>query len=354
MSKKDIKTLGSTKDQIQNQKETKSDYDSISLTIIMPCFNERRYIAKSIDTLLDEHCQQNCELIIAEGMSDDGTREIIQSYINRGFPIRLLENKRKIQTHGLNLGISEARGNIIIRADAHCIYPPHYIQRCVDLLETTGAANVGGVMAAQGLKPVQKAIALAMQHPLGVGDARFHLGNFSGYVDTVYLGTFRKTLFDEIGLYDTNCRTNEDAELNLRILKAGKKIYLDGSIEVIYFPRETLRGLFCQYFNYGKGRCYTTLKHKKMTSWRQFAPIALVLTLISSVTTSFFMPIFILAPILYIGATLFISLISWPKKKINFKIRLLMALAFVIMHISWGLGFLIELISPRAKIVSTP
>ena len=341
--------MGSAKEQIQDQKETKPDYASISLTIIMPCFNERRYIAKSIDTLLDEHYQKNCELIIAEGMSNDGTREIIQSYINRGFPIRLLENKRKIQTYALNLGISEARGDIIIRADAHCLYPPGYIKKCVDLLETTKAANVGGVMAPQGSKPLQKAIALAMQHPLGVGDARFHLGKYSGYVDTVYLGTFRKTLFDEIGLYDTNCRTNEDAELNLRILKAGKKIFLDSSIEVTYYPRETFKGLFSQYFNYGKGRCYTTLKHKKMTSWRQFAPIALVLTLISSVTTSFFIPIFTLAPIAYAGAALLTSLISWPKKKINLNIRLLLALAFMIMHISWGLGFLVELISPRNK-----
>jgi glycosyltransferase involved in cell wall biosynthesis len=318
----------------------------------MPCYNEAKFVGESIRSLIDMEAAELCELIVVDGMSTDGSRKIIQSFIEQNLPIRVLENRNKIQTYGLNMGISRAHGQIIMRADAHCIYPHGYIKKCVDLLETTEAANVGGVMAPQGLKPVQKAIALAMQHPLGVGDARFHLGKYSGYVDTVYLGTFHKRLFDEIGPYDTNCRTNEDAELNLRILKAGKKIFLDSSIEVTYFPRETLSGLFCQYFNYGKGRCYTTLKHKKMTSWRQFAPIALVLTLISSVTISFFIPIFILAPILYIGATLFISLISWPKKKIKFNLRLLMASAFMIMHISWGLGFLIELISPRAKNVS--
>ena len=322
------------------------------ISVIMPCYNEEKFVTRALDSLIDEYSLINCEIIVADGMSQDKTRENLIALRTRGLPLRIIDNQKKSQTHGLNLGISEARGDIIVRADAHCQYPPDYIRKCVDLLENKYAANVGGVMAPQGSKPLQKAIALAMQHPFGVGDARFHLGKYSGYVDTVYLGTFRKTLFDEIGPYDTASHPNEDAELNLRILKAGKKIYLDSSIKVTYFPRETFRGLFLQYFNYGKGRCYTTLKHKKMTSWRQFAPIALVLTLILSVTISFFMPVFILVPILYIGPTLFISLISWPKKKIKFNMRLLMALAFMIMHISWGLGFLFELLSAREKIVS--
>jgi len=328
-----------------------SEYFKPNITVILPCHNEAKNIESCIISLLHNQSSFDFEIIIIDGDSDDGTQNIVRTFMNKGHSFKLLENIRKLQAHGLNYGIHEARGDIIVRADAHCLYPSDYIQNCADLLITTGAANVGGVMVPRGSAPLQEAIALAMQHFLGVGNAQFHLGNFSGYVDTVYLGTFWKKLFDEIGLYDTDSYPNEDAELNLRILKAGKKIYLDSSIKVTYFPRETFQGLFLQYFNYGKGRCYTTLKHKKMTSWRQFAPIALVLTLISSVTISFFIPIFILVPILYIGTTLFISLISWPKKKIKFYMRLLMALAFMIMHISWGLGFLIELISPRAKTV---
>ena len=184
------------------------------------------------------------------------------------------------------------------------------------------------------------AISLALKHPIGVGDAKWHLGNFSGDVDTVYLGTFWRKLFDEIGLYDTNCETNEDSELNLRILKAGKKIYLDSSVRVIYFPRESLQKLAKQYFKYGRGRCYTTLKHKKITSLRQLAPIVLVTGLFLSLILGFIWPLFLLFPLAYFLALLLTCLLSWTKKKIPLKQRLLTGLALVIMHTCWGMGFL--------------
>jgi GT2 family glycosyltransferase len=195
------------------------------------------------------------------------------------------------------------------------------------------------MMLPQGTKMVQKTIALAMQHPVGVGDAKFHLGNFNGYVDTVYLGTFRKKLFDEIGLYDPNSNPNEDAELNLRILKAGKKIYLDSSIKVAYFPRESLKALALQYYKYGRGRCYTTLKHKKITSFRQIGPVILVIGLFLSLVLSFWKPSLILIPLSYFLALFLISLLSWPKESIPIKQRLLIGLAWGVMHVSWGMGF---------------
>jgi len=257
----------------------------------MPCYNEKKFIKKSIESLVDDYFLKNCEIIIVDGMSTDGTRDIVQSFIKQRLRGKLLENKLKFQAHALNLGISQAKGRIIVRADAHCLYPAEYIKKCVELLEKTGASNVGGTMLPQGTTTDQKAISLALKHPLGVGDAKWHLGNFSGYVDTVYLGTFWIKLFDEIGLYDANANPNEDAELNLRILKAGKKIYLDSSIKVIYFPRESLKKLAMQYFKYGRGRCYTTLKHRKITSLRQLGPFGLVVGLILSLILSFFCPL---------------------------------------------------------------
>ena len=242
----------------------------------MPCYNEEKYIANSLESLLDDYCLKNCEIIVVDGMSEDETQDIVNSLIKKGLPIRLFRNEKKLQVHGLNLALSKAKGEIIIRADAHCLYPSGYIKKCVDLLMTEDALNVGGMMKPQGEKTVQKAIGLALKHPVGVGDAKWHLGNYSGYADTVYLGTFRKELFKDIGLYDLRSSANEDAELNLRILKAGGKVYLDSSIEVIYFPRESLKELAIQYFRYGRGRCYTTLKHRKMTSFRQIAPVLLV------------------------------------------------------------------------------
>ncbi len=259
----------------------------MKVSVVMACYNEEKFIKKSIESLVDDYFLNNCELIVVDGMSGDRTQDIVRSFIGQGLQVRLLENKKKLQVYGLNLGIAEAKGKIIVRADAHCLYPPGYIKKCVNLLEAKGVSNVGGMMFPKGTKIAQRAIALAMQHPVGVGDAKFHLGNFNGYVDTVYLGTFWKKLFDEIGLYDTNCKTNEDAELNLRIQKAGKKIYLDSSIKVIYFPRESLKALANQYYKYGTGRCYTFLKHRKITSFRQIAPVILARGLFFSITLNF-------------------------------------------------------------------
>lgn len=314
------------------------------VSVVIVCYNEEKFIAKAIESIADDYFRKNCELVIVDGMSNDGTQDIIHSFIRQGLPLRLLENKKKLQAYGLNLGISKALGDIIVRADAHCLYPPEYIKKCAKLLEATGASNVGGMMLPQGTTMVQKAIALAMQHPVGVGDAKFHLGNFSGYVDTVYLGTFWKKLFDEIGLYDTNCKTNEDAELNLRILKAGKKIYLDSSIKVVYFPRESLKALALQYYKYGRGRCYTNLKHKKITSFRQIGPVILVIGLFLSLVLSFWKPSLILVPLSYLLALFLISLLSRPKESIPIKQRLLIGLAWGVMHVSWGMGFLSYLI----------
>jgi succinoglycan biosynthesis protein ExoA len=312
------------------------------VSVVMPCYNEEKYIKKSIESLIDEYFLKNCEIIIVDGMSSDSTQDVVRSLMKQGLRLYLLENKKRIQAAGLNIGISNAKGEIIVRSDAHCLYPPEYIKKCVELLETTGASNVGGMMVPQGFSTSQKAISLALRHPMGVGDSRYHLGNFKGYVDTVYLGTFWKRLFDEIGPYDV--KLHEDAELNLRILKAGKKIYLDSSIKVIYFPRESLKKLAEQYFKYGRARCCTTLKHRKITSLRQLAPIALSIGLFLSIIFSFFWPIFLLFPLLYLLSLLLTVLFSWTKEKIPLKQRLLAGLAFAIMHVTWGAGFLSYLV----------
>ncbi|MCJ7582386.1 MAG: glycosyltransferase family 2 protein [Candidatus Aminicenantes bacterium] len=314
--------------------------DAPRISIIMPCYNEERNIYGSIKSLISENFNDNCELIVVDGKSSDWTKRIVQDFIDQGLNIRIIDNEKKIQAHGLNLGISEAKGTYIVRADAHCVYSPEYVEKCVNLLEETEAANVGGIMLPQGKSTVQKAIAFALQHPIGVGDAKWHTGNYKGYVDTVYLGTFQKSLFEKIGFYDTNCKTAEDAELNLRILKAGKKIYLDSSIKVTYFPRETLMALAKQYFRYGKGRCYTILKHKKFTSSRQYLPVFLVIGLLVSIGLSFWYPIILLFPFVYIFSLLLAALFSWPKKGIPIKLQILMGISWGIMHVMWGMGFL--------------
>jgi succinoglycan biosynthesis protein ExoA len=318
----------------------------ILVSVVMPSFNEEAYIRQAVESLMDDFFRENCELIVVDGQSVDGTREIVAGLQHAGIRLKLLENENRTQAFGLNLGIMEARGKYVARADAHSVYPPGYVKSCVELIERTGAGNAGGMMLPQGKSDCQKAIALAFRHPLGVGDAKWHLGNFQGDVDTIYLGNYRRDLFEEIGLFDTNCRTNQDSELDLRILKAGKRVYLDSSIQVVYFPRETLSKLVKQYYFYGKGRAYTTFKHRKVTSWRQLAPQCLVLGLPAFLILSLWQPLFLLFPALYVGAVLSISLLSRRKsREITEKQRLLMAAACILMHVSWGVGFLAHALS---------
>ena len=317
---------------------------SPSISIIMPCYNEERYITPALESLIDDYCLKNCEFIVVDGMSEDKTQDQVHSLMKKGLSIRLFKNRKKLQVHGLNLALSKARGEFVVRVDAHCLYPPGYIQKCMELLKTKDALNVGGMMIPRGKGTTQEAIARALTHPIGVGNAKWHLGNYTGYTDTVYLGTFRRELFEDIGFYDPNSHPNEDAELNLRIIKSGGKVYLDSSIQVIYFPRESLKELGRQYFHYGRGRCYTTLKHRKITSYRQIAPVLLVIGLFLSILLSFFQPAFLLGPLSYVLAVLLIPLLSWPKQSVPLRQRVLTGLAFLVMQVGWGLGFLSRLI----------
>ncbi|MCX6578759.1 MAG: glycosyltransferase family 2 protein [Candidatus Aminicenantes bacterium] len=310
------------------------------VSIIMPCYNEEKFIARAIETLVDDYVLENAEILVVDGQSTDQTAAIVTGFMEKGDPVKLLENEKKLQCHGLNLGISVAVGEFVVRVDAHSTYPEGYVKKLVHLLETTDAVNVGGVMSPTGQPPVQQAIALAMQHPIGVGDAKFHLGNFKGYVDTVYLGAFRKRIFETVGLFDTNCRTNEDAELNIRLLKAGEKIYLDSSIQVEYLPRDTFGKLALQYFRYGMGRAYTTVKHRLFTSYRQAAPPLLAIGLAASLGLSFLNPLFLLFWACYILAIAAVALFTWPGRNISIKLRVLMGIAFMVMHTTWGTGFL--------------
>jgi len=310
------------------------------VSIIIPTYNEEEHVRECLESLLDGYVVQNAEIIIADGGSTDDTKKIIRDF-ERGHPraqVRLIDNPLKHQSFGLNAGIKAARGKIIVRIDAHARYPKNYVRRCVELLEKTGADNAGGVMRAKGVGDFQELVALAMNHPIGVGDAKFHLGRKSGYVDTVYLGTFRKGIFGKLGFFDPY--QNQDAEFNLRILDSGGKIFLDSSIKVDYFPRGSLVALISQYFNYGRGRCRTTLKHRRFTSFRQLAPFLLVLGLIDSLFLSALAgPVFLLFPILYAAAIFLFSLLVLGRNPRRFSQSLSLALIFMSMHVSWGMGF---------------
>jgi succinoglycan biosynthesis protein ExoA len=308
-------------------------------TILLTCLNEEKRVGAAISSLLDDHFREHGEMIVLDGGSIDGTREIVRGFISAGWPIRLIDNPGRIQSGGLNRGLKEARGPYILRADAHCIYPPRYAERCLEMLGRPEVANAGGIMYSTGERPVQKAIALAMRHPVGVGDAKYHLGNYQGYYDGVYLGAFKREIFDRIGGYDPSVHPNEDADLNIRILAAGAKIWLDGSLRVVYFPRESFGKLWIQYFDYGRGRCRTTIKHRRFASWRQTLPPLFIGSLIGALTILVFNPIFLSWIALYLASVLAVALFGRFEPAPVLSVRFLIFPAFLVMHIAWGMGF---------------
>jgi glycosyltransferase involved in cell wall biosynthesis len=320
--------------------------DSPLFTVVMPCLNEEGAIGRAVESLADEYFLENGEMLVVDGGSTDRTAEVVRGLAGR-YPVRLLHNPDRLQAYGLNIGVKEARGRYIVRADAHCLYPPQYIRRCLAMLEREDVYNAGGVMDPVGETTAQKAIALAMRHPVGVGDAKFHLGNFTGYAEGAYVGAFKREVFDLVGPYDPKAHPNEDSELNIRIVKSGRKIYLDGSLKVRYFPRSSFGRLFSQYLKYGRGRGYTTLKHRRFTSPRQLAPPLFVLALAASLVIAPFQPLALAFPAAYAAAILLVSLFAKSDEPAGPKVRLLVARAFATMHLAWGLGFLSRLFGLR-------
>jgi glycosyltransferase involved in cell wall biosynthesis len=321
-----------------------TDFKTVS--VIIPTYNEEDTIADCIRSLTDtDYPIDKLEFIIADGSSSDNTLKNIEGFSakNPDAKIDVVHNPGKTQGYGLNIAIENVSKNseVIVRADAHSVYPPNYISDCVRSLWSTNADNVGGVMVPLGKGYLQRAVSFCMSHPLGVGNAKFHLGNYCGFVDTVYLGCFRKEVFEKVGLFDPAMTPNEDAEFNMRIRKSGGTVYLNGDIEVGYFPRETIAKLLKQYFRYGQGRCRTSRKHKAFTSVRQvIPPIWTVLTLailVMGLFSKFFM-----LPLLAYFFVLLLAAMHGTYKRRDFAI-LLSPVCFAVMHYAWGAGFFSEL-----------
>lgn len=329
-------------------KKRTANFEKVS--VIIPAYNEQDTIAGCIESLTDgDYPAGKLEFVIADGGSSDQTVTRIEEF-SRSKPhlqIRVVNNPRKTQGHGLNLAIQNVSrdSTIIVRADAHSLYPPNYIADCVQRSLSTNADNVGGVMVPLGKGRVQRAVSFCMSHPLGVGNAQFHLGNHCGFVDTVYLGCFRKSVFEKVGLFDPAMTPNEDAEFNLRIRKAGGTVCLDSTIRVGYFPRDTLTKLAGQYFRYGQGRCRTSKKHKALTSVRQVVPPLWTILTLVLLPLSLRSAVFLLPLLAYVLALVLVSIHGACTKRDG--AILLAPICLAVMHYAWGLGFLSELLRRR-------
>jgi glycosyltransferase involved in cell wall biosynthesis len=231
------------------------------VTIAMPAYNEERYIEACIASVqAQDYPRDQIEILVADGRSTDRTRDLLAKLAVDDPRIRVIDNPERLQAAGLGHLVKVATGDYILRMDVHCEYAADYIRRCVEVLERTGADNVGGAARAKAKTFFQRALCAALASPLGVGGSKYRNPDEEGFVDTVFPGAFRRSVFETVGLWDPKAITNEDAELNQRILAAGGQIYLSRDVVVYYYPRDSLRGLATQYYKYGRGRARTLLK----------------------------------------------------------------------------------------------
>jgi succinoglycan biosynthesis protein ExoA len=255
------------------------------VSVIVPVRNEERYVERCLSRLLgQDYPGERLEILVIDCLSEDQTRAIVQGLLvgRASMPpvLRLIDDPGQERTTALNAGIKAATGEIIMRVDARSMVPLDYVRKCVETLAATGADNVGGMQQPIAESPMQEAVGLAMAHPFGVGDAQFRVGKRSGFVDTVYLGAFRREVFSRVGLFDDVVPVlSEDSDINQRIRDHGGTVYLNAEIRACYYPRETLQDLIVLYFRYGVARAGNLMKHRKLSAWRQAVPPLFVLSL---------------------------------------------------------------------------
>ena len=255
----------------------------LTISIIVPCRNEQDHIRAFLDSVLGQELEPDwqMEVLVADGFSDDGTREILRQYSASAGTVRLIDNPGRIVSTGLNAAIAAARGDIIVRMDVHTSYARDYVRECIRALQQSGADNVGGPWVAQGQGKVGKAIAAAFQTPLCGG--RAHDPQYEGEVDTVYLGCWPRAVFERVGLFDPELVRNQDDELNFRLRRMGGRMWQSPRVRSSYTPRSSVGGLFRQYVQYGYWKVAVIRKHKALAAWRHLAPALLVSSVLAGV-----------------------------------------------------------------------
>jgi succinoglycan biosynthesis protein ExoA len=313
------------------------------VTVLLPIRNEEKSIESCLQAVLrQDYPADRMEIIIADGLSQDRTREIVARFQGKHSNLLLIDNPGLIVPTGLNAALTKAQGEIIVRVDGHTIIEPDYVSECVNALQRQPADNVGGKMNAIGRTAFGNAVAVATSSPFGVGSARFHYSNNEEFVDTVYMGAWRRDVFERIGLFDEELIRDQDDEFNYRLREHGGRILLTPKIKSQYTGRSNPRALWKQYFQYGLWKVRVLQKHPRQMSWRQFVPPVFVLSLLISTIMSAFTRagaiLLALAFGSYLIANLAASIYTASKRGWNHLLRL--PLIYGILHISYGSGFL--------------
>ena len=318
------------------------------ISIILPVLNEADHLEESVQSILTQDYLGDIEIILAIAPSQDETEKIAHALAEKDSRIVLVENPSGRTASALNIAIAATKYSIIVRVDGHSRIPKNYLTLVSEILEKTGAVNVGGVMDAQGRTLFERGVARAMKSALGVGASRFHTGGAAGEADTVYLGAFRKEALIAAGSFDERFTRAQDWELNHRLRKAGGKIYFDPRLVVTYRPRSSVLALAKQYFNYGRWRRVVSRTHQGTINYRYLAPPVAVLGSLLSILMSFFLStIFIIPLAIYLT---FILLASFRIARSIGEI-ICMPLILLTMHMSWGIGFITspKSLAPKAK-----
>jgi glycosyltransferase involved in cell wall biosynthesis len=319
-----------------------------SISFIMPVLNEEAHLRNAVTSIFEQHglVAGQVEVILALGPSKDKTNKIAEDLSNE-YPVQLVSNPTGKTPVGLNLAIAKAKYDVVIRVDAHSVLSPSYSSTAVKILSETGAANVGGLMKAEGVTPFQKAVAWAYGSRFGLGGGTYHVGGSAGPSDSVYLGVFRRAVLTKLGGFNEKMIRGQDWELNLRIRESGEQVWFDPRLEVTYFPRSTWRKLVKQFFDTGAWRADLTKSHPNKANLRYFAPPVLVLTSFIGLILAFigFGGLIGLLPIA--SYLLAVALISLTAKQMSWKARLALIVALPTMHLSWGTGFIAGLFLKR-------
>jgi glycosyltransferase involved in cell wall biosynthesis len=310
----------------------------------MPVRNEAGFIERAIRSVLDnDYPPQKMEVLVVDGMSDDGTRAIVRQLSKADPRVKLLDNPGRIVPIAMNIGLKAAHGDVFTRIDGHAEIPRDFISKSVACLRDHPEAWVaGGSIKTIADSYTGRAIASAMQSPIGVGNARFRLGRNEGWVDTLAFGTHHKWVVDNVGAFDEELVRNQDDEFNLRIILAGGKIWMSNAIQSTYYSRSSLSKLWCQYFQYGFWRIRTLQKHKRPASLRQLVPLLFVLSLLllglAGLAWEPFWIVLAVETLLYLLA-LVIGALDVGRKS-GWQYVPLAPIIFAILHFAYGFGSL--------------
>ncbi|WP_313298106.1 glycosyltransferase family 2 protein [Diaphorobacter sp.] len=310
------------------------------VSVIAPCRNERHYITEFCRNLAAMQLPPDwsLEVLIADGNSDDGTRELLDAWCRQDGRFRWVDNPQRIVSTGLNRCVENARGAVIVRLDIHSRYAPDYLVQCLTELAASGADNVGGAWCAEGHTPMQKAVAAAFQSPWVAGGARSRDVHYNGEVDTVYLGCWPRATLARVGGFDESLVRNQDDEHNLRIRRAGGRIWQSSRIQSAYFPRAQLRQVLRQYAQYGYWKPFVMKKHGQPAALRQLVPAVFVMALVVCLVLAISVSAWPLAALLLAYAVLMVLALSGMRAQLDAGMAARVVAVIAAYHLGYGWG----------------